>query len=209
MMMMMMMIIIIIIIIIIVCYSYIALARPPQNGQEVVGSSYGQQTKMSDPPTRQQCWRLATNYRKRTRVFCECYPGPRVEWQPVVNGSNSSKSMLVYGEGLLSSTFQSLYSVPQLSPSQIKHHGINTYGKAQIFQYNETNVMRFSFNLLRIKGPYMFRALLAHPQEALHKLHLVYCVRIMSVGWGTVAVKLQPCLSLLTLYARNIPMPFV
>jgi hypothetical protein len=28
----------------------------------------------------------------------------------------------------------------------------------------------------------MFRALLAHPQEALHKRHLVYCVRVMSVG---------------------------
>jgi hypothetical protein len=27
----------------------------------------------------------------------------------------------------------------------------------------------------------MFRALLAHPQEALHKLHLVYCGRVMSV----------------------------
>jgi hypothetical protein len=28
----------------------------------------------------------------------------------------------------------------------------------------------------------MFRALLAHPQEALHKQHLVYWVRVMSVG---------------------------
>jgi hypothetical protein len=28
----------------------------------------------------------------------------------------------------------------------------------------------------------MFRALLAHPQEALHTQHLVYCVRVMSVG---------------------------
>jgi hypothetical protein len=28
----------------------------------------------------------------------------------------------------------------------------------------------------------MFRALLSHPQEALHKRHLVYCVRVMSVG---------------------------
>jgi hypothetical protein len=55
------------------------------------------------------------------------------------------------------------------------------------YQYNDTNVMHFSFNLLRIKGLYMFRAFLAHPQEALHKRHLVYCVRIMSVGCGTVA----------------------
>jgi hypothetical protein len=34
-------------------------------------------------------------------------------------------------------------------------------------QHNETNVMHFSFNLLRIKGLYMFRALLAHPQDKL------------------------------------------
>jgi hypothetical protein len=74
-----------------------------------------------------------------------------------------------------------------------------------VSQYNETNVMHFSFNLLRIKGLYMFRALLAHPQGTLHKRHLVYCVRIMSVGCGRVAFSLQPCHSQLTLYARNIP----
>jgi hypothetical protein len=51
-----------------------------------------------------------------------------------------------------------------------------------VCQYYETNVTHFSFNLLRIKGIYMFRALLAHPQEVLHKRQLVYCVRIMSVG---------------------------
>jgi hypothetical protein len=33
----------------------------------------------------------------------------------------------------------------------------------------ETNVMHFSIDLLRIKGLYMFRTLLAHPQEALLK----------------------------------------
>jgi hypothetical protein len=49
-------------------------------------------------------------------------------------------------------------------------------------QRNETNVMHFSFSLLRIKGLYMFRALLTYPQEAIHKRHLVYCVRIMSGG---------------------------
>jgi hypothetical protein len=70
-------------------------------------------------------------------------------------------------------------------------------------QYNETSVMHFSFNLLRIKGFNMFRALLAHPQEALNKRHLVYCVR-MSVGCGTFAISLQPCHSQLTLYARDI-----
>jgi hypothetical protein len=37
----------------------------------------------------------------------------------------------------------------------------------------------------------MFRSLLA--QEALNKQRLLYCVRIMSVGCGTVAVKVQLC----------------
>jgi hypothetical protein len=34
--------------------------------------------------------------------------------------------------------------------------------------------MHFLFNLLRIKSLHMFRALLAHGQEVLHKRHLVY-----------------------------------
>jgi hypothetical protein len=65
-------------------------------------------------------------------------------------------------------------------------------------QCNETNVMHFSFSLLRIKSLYMFRALLAHLQEVLHKRHLVYFVRIMSIGCGMVAVKLQSWHSQLT-----------
>jgi hypothetical protein len=73
------------------------------------------------------------------------------------------------------------------------------------YHYNETNAMLFSVNLLRINYLYMFRALLAHPQEALHKRHIVYCVHIFSVGCAMGAVKLQPCHSQLTLYARNIP----
>jgi hypothetical protein len=64
--------------------------------------------------------------------------------------------------------------------------------------------MHFSFNLLRIKGLYMFRALVAHPQEALHKRHLVYWLRI-NISWlwhscSETATVPQP-----TLYARNIP----
>jgi hypothetical protein len=49
-------------------------------------------------------------------------------------------------------------------------------------QYSETNVMHFLFSLLRIKGLYVFRALLAHPQQALQKQHLVYFVRVLSAG---------------------------
>jgi hypothetical protein len=50
--------------------------------------------------------------------------------------------------------------------------------------------MHILFNLLRIKGLYMFRKLLAHPQEALHKRHLVYCVLVMSVGCTRIGVEL-------------------
>jgi hypothetical protein len=51
-----------------------------------------------------------------------------------------------------------------------------------VYQYSETNVMHFLFSLLRNKGLYIFRALLAHPQEMLHKRNLVYCVCVMSDG---------------------------
>jgi hypothetical protein len=51
-----------------------------------------------------------------------------------------------------------------------------------VHQYNETNVMQFLFNLLRIKGLYMLRALLSHPQKVLQKRRWVYCVSVMSVG---------------------------
>jgi hypothetical protein len=72
--------------------------------------------------------------------------------------------------------------------SPVRLHG--RHKDSLTFQYDETNVMHFSFNLLRVKGLYMFRALFARPQEAPHKRHFVYCVHIMSVGCGTVAVQL-------------------
>jgi hypothetical protein len=34
----------------------------------------------------------------------------------------------------------------------------------------------------------MFRALVAHPQDALHKRYLVYGVRVISVDFGTITV---------------------
>jgi hypothetical protein len=61
-----------------------------------------------------------------------------------------------------------------------------------LYQYNETNMMHFSFNLLRIKGLYVFWALLAHPQEALH-----------NGIWYTVCVYQLAALQLT--YVRNIP----
>jgi hypothetical protein len=51
-----------------------------------------------------------------------------------------------------------------------------------VYQYSETNVMHFLFNVLRIKALYMFQALPAHPQEVLNKWHLVYFVRCY-VSW--------------------------
>jgi hypothetical protein len=75
---------------------------------------------------------------------------------------------------------------------------IKFHQKFSEFQYSETNVMHFSFSLLRIKGLYMFRALLAHPQEGLHKRHWVYCVRVMSVGYTRIGVEL-------TSHTCNIP----
>jgi hypothetical protein len=61
-----------------------------------------------------------------------------------------------------------------------------------IYQCSETNVMHFLFNLLRIKSLYMFRALLPHPQETLHKRQLVYCVRTMSVGCTRIETRFNP-----------------
>jgi hypothetical protein len=65
-----------------------------------------------------------------------------------------------------------------------------TVHHSSLYQYSETNVMYFLFNLLRIKGLYMFRTILVHPQETLHKQHLVYCVRVMSVGCTRIGVEL-------------------
>jgi hypothetical protein len=38
----------------------------------------------------------------------------------------------------------------------------------------------------------MFRALLVYPQEALHKRHLVYCVRVISVACTRIAACVAP-----------------
>jgi hypothetical protein len=60
------------------------------------------------------------------------------------------------------------------------------------YQYSESNVMHVLFSLLRIKGLYMFRALLVHPQKVLNKRHLVYCVRAMYQDWSAAPVLVQP-----------------
>jgi hypothetical protein len=60
-----------------------------------------------------------------------------------------------------------------------------------VYQYNKTNVMNFLFNLLRIKCLYMLRTSLAHPLEALHKRHLVNCVRVMSVPLQSWCIQLK------------------
>jgi hypothetical protein len=65
----------------------------------------------------------------------------------------------------------------------IVHHSVSEL-------YSETNAMQFLFSLLRLKGLYMFQALIAHPQEVLNKWHLVYYVFVISVGCTRIEVKL-------------------
>jgi hypothetical protein len=73
----------------------------------------------------------------------------------------------------------SLYGL-RYSGSLIAYYLIKTEEVThKLDQCSETNVMHFLFNLLRTKGLYMFCALLAHPQEALHKRDLVYCMHVM------------------------------
>jgi hypothetical protein len=56
-------------------------------------------------------------------------------------------------------------------------HSVDAY----VSQYSETNVMYFLFNLLRIKGLYMFPA---HRQEVLHKRQLALCIlHVSCVSW--------------------------
>jgi hypothetical protein len=62
-------------------------------------------------------------------------------------------------------------------------------GITRRYQYSETNVMHLLLNLLRIKDLITFRALLAHPQEALHKPHVVYFVCVISVGCTKIGVE--------------------
>jgi hypothetical protein len=84
--------------------------------------------------------------------------------------------------------------------------------------------MHFSFNWLRIKGFYMFRALLAHPQDVLHKLHLVYWHNTHAIyqeplcsascGWASNARNMQrplvlnklneKCITLVSLYLYSM-----
>jgi hypothetical protein len=45
----------------------------------------------------------------------------------------------------------------------------------------------------------MFRALLAYPKDSLHKRHLVYCVRVMSVGCTRFEAEVS-----IPMHARNI-----
>jgi hypothetical protein len=77
------------------------------------------------------------------------------------------------------------------------HHSISVQ-YITVYQYSKTNMMHFLFSLLTIKVLYMFRALLTHYQEVLHKWYLVYRMRVMSVGCSRIEAKLQSCCSQLT-----------
>jgi hypothetical protein len=72
-----------------------------------------------------------------------------------------------------------------------------------VYQYSETNVMHLLFNLLRIKGLYIFRALVAHPQEALGILRACY-VSWLHQHWCATPTQLinwiKNCIALVSLY---------
>jgi hypothetical protein len=55
-----------------------------------------------------------------------------------------------------------------------------------VFWYHSPNFLDTPYTCdisrLRVKGLYMFQALLAYLQEVLHKQRLVYCVHVMSAG---------------------------
>jgi hypothetical protein len=64
------------------------------------------------------------------------------------------------------------------------------------YQYIETNVLRFTsiFSLLRINVLYMFRALLAPPQEALHSVTwYIACVLCQLAAPGLECTKCRLC----------------
>jgi hypothetical protein len=91
------------------------------------------------------------------------------------------------------------HQLPHMQNRNVKHSLImSVYAIHTYVSTVKPNVMHFLFNLLRTKGLYMFQASLAHPLEALHKRHLVYCLHIMSVGcrgtanWHTHAIYQVP-----------------
>jgi hypothetical protein len=65
-------------------------------------------------------------------------------------------------------------------------------------QYNETNVMHVLFNLLRINASTCFEHYLHILRRRLHERHLVYCMRVMSVGCTRIEVPLPSWCSQLT-----------
>jgi hypothetical protein len=68
------------------------------------------------------------------------------------------------------------------------------------YQCDKTNVMHFLFNLLRIKGLYMYRAVLAHPQVVLH--NSTWYIAFVSCLLAAARVGVELC-STPTLVAAN------
>jgi hypothetical protein len=72
------------------------------------------------------------------------------------------------------------------------HHSISVQLQyISVYQYSDSTSEYIStvkptwcnfIQFIKIKVLYTFRALLLHTQEVLHKRHLVYCMRVMSVG---------------------------
>jgi hypothetical protein len=104
-----------------------------------------------------------------------------------------SRLRLTHQQGVMIDTGRSVVILNTVPPLSTTKATVTNILHVCCSQYSETNVMQYFFNLLRTKGIYMYRALLAHPHEALHKRHLVRCLRVMSVGCtGSTSILVQP-----------------
>jgi hypothetical protein len=141
--------------------------------------------RMSTPPHMHLCRSRKCHIQYRVKNSSPLVPTPR---QIIPFQLFKIEFLKIHFNIILSSTpwsFKWLLSLTSTPPIHCRHFSsLHTYYLIHQFfpQYSETNVMHFLFSLLRIMGLYMLRALLAHPQEALNKRHLVYCVRVMSVS---------------------------
>jgi hypothetical protein len=76
------------------------------------------------------------------------------------------KTLLTVDENALVSAWYPELRVEKLDFMQICYYYYYYYfidRASQYISYSKTNVMQFLFSLLRIKGLYMFQALLTHP----------------------------------------------
>jgi hypothetical protein len=116
-------------------------------------------------------WGLWAHFTQACRFFCDL-KSMEIWSQFTVSGTIVDKLMHIC----------SLFDI--LSFTLGKNVFVNSPLRRPILIATLVHLLFFVFSLLRIKGLYMFRALLAHLQEALRKRHLAYCVRVLHQDWS-------------------------